>query len=379
MGRLELVSHHHGNRHTMTLLSGSRRPRWIIEVLDRQNRTVRVLDGVINHSIELAATERLGGNATLELDAEAAGNIDWLSARVRFTYDPGIDGVDAWPLGVFTMSSPKESFTALGRRKLTVACPHLPIIVDTHRFTSAVTIPKGTKIVDWVVNALTTQVGIPRAQIAATSLGTVTASERSYDPKDSTLTIVNDLLTTAGYWSLRCDLNGNFVVKPWDAPISRAPMFEFTKDEYGITMADWDREQNLSNIPNRVVVGTAGSEEEPAIIGVAEITDPKNPYSIANRGVVSKYYDVEATDKKAANAQAAQRLDLALDPVLKVEVEHALVPLTPNDAVLYEIDGQFERFTVQRMSINGTFDAQCKATWRGVSGLEFSETGGDAD
>lgn len=360
----------------MTGLAGPRKPRWTVDLLDRNHYTIRALDGVLDHSVDLASTERLGGSASLVLDADAVGDVDWLSARVRFTYDPGVVGVDPWPLGVFLVASPSEEFR--GRQHtLTVGCLHLPVVVDRFHFTKPVHVAKGTRIVPWVVNRLVNDVGVPRHLVAATDLGTVTASDRTYDPKDSALTIINDLLTKSGYWSLRADTTGVLVVAPWDAPADRAPVFTFEKGEAGLTRPEWTRTQDLSSVPNRVVAATSGSEDEEALVGVAELTDPKDPFSIANRGVVSRFYDIEAVDQKSADTQAKALLVGALSPVLGVEVEHAVVPVAPNDVVEYELeDGSLGRFTVQRMSVGSGFDAHVSAVWRGVTGNEVQQIDG---
>ena len=362
----------------MTGLSGSRRPRWTVELLDRNHYVKRRLDGVLSHSIELAGTERLGGNAKLELNAEASGDVDWLNGRVRFTYDPEVEGVDPWPLGVFLLTSPQEQHGD-GKTIVSVDCLHLPAVVDRVYPTRGITLAKGTRIVQWVVSLLRDEARVPAHLIAATDLGTVAAAERSWPPTESLLTVINDVLTSAGYWSLRANTAGQLVVAPWEAPITRPPAYEFTKDEVGVTRPDWTREQDLSSIPNRVVASTAGSEEEESIVGVAELTDPEDPLSIPNRGIVGKTYDIEATDQASANAQAKQFLDNALEPVLKVGVEHALVPVAPNDTVLYEVGGELLPFTVQRMSIGDGFDAHVKATWRGVTGSELQEGSEDSD
>ena len=359
-------------------LAGPRQPRWTVELLDRNHFVQRKLDGVLSHSIELAATERLGGNARLELNPAAAGDVDWLADRVRFVYDPGVEGVDPWPLGVFLVTSPGESFSD-GKLTVEVECLHVPAVVDRTYPTKGIVLAKGTRIVPWVVGLLKDEAHVAAHLIAATDLGIVAANERSWPPTESLLTVINDVLTSAGYWSLRANLAGQLVVAPWDAPITRPPTFEFTKDSAGLTRPDWKREQDLSSIPNRVVAATAGSEDEESIVGVAELTDPADPLSIPNRGVVGRTYDIEATSQSSANSQAKQLLENALDPVLRVEVEHALVPVAPNDTVLYEVDGELLPFTVQRMSVSDGFDAHVSATWRAVTGSELQEIDGDSD
>ena len=90
-------------------LSRNRSPRWRFTLLDDRDVELRDLRGVVTLSGEIAARERLGGSASLVLDERGDG-IDWMKHRVRFTYDPGIMGVEPWPM---VGTSPAVGMTAL--------------------------------------------------------------------------------------------------------------------------------------------------------------------------------------------------------------------------------------------------------------------------
>ena len=97
-------------------LARNRSPRWRFTLLDDQDVELRDLRGVVTSSGEIAPRERLGGSASLVLDDRGDG-IDWMKHRVRVTYDPGIVGVEPWPMGTYVFASPVKRHRAGGRRR----------------------------------------------------------------------------------------------------------------------------------------------------------------------------------------------------------------------------------------------------------------------
>ncbi|WRS29603.1 hypothetical protein U6G28_08755 [Actinomycetaceae bacterium MB13-C1-2] len=353
-------------------LYGPRSPSWLIELLDSEDQVLDVLDTVESHSIEIAATERLGGHAEMLINERG---LDWMSHRVRFTYDPGVKGVEAWPYGVFLLSSPTES-RKLGAPSYKVSCKTKLSVIDEAAYAQALSFPAGTDVVATVVDLIQST---GETAIAATNQGITLTSPMSFDAGESLLSVINEMLTSIGYWSLSVDTYGVFQIGPWTAPASRTPAWSFEAGELSLYRPGWTRTQDRSSVPNVVVASTSGSDEDPAIVGVARNDDPDSDYSTISRGrEIAKRYDIDAESQASASSQAQQLLLGAMDPVLKVEVEHALVPLQANDAVLFWPQGDEapRKHTVQRMSISSGFDAHCKATWRGVSGFELGQDQG---
>lgn len=353
------------------LLTGPRSPRWTFELLNSSDEPIGVIDGVKNPSFEIAATERLGGSAKISIDDRDQG-IDWLSHRVRASYDPGT-GYPAWPIGVYLLTSPVMG-SAGGRRSWQVGLLTKMVVVDGDQFDETFSVAAGTPIVP-LVSQIIMSTGEQR--ITATDTGKTTSVAMAWDAGTSKLTIINDLLEAAGYWALWCDRAGRFRVEPYVDPSSRQPAWVFAAGPASTGGASlhrpkWSREQDLASIPNQVVCSTQGSDETPAIVGVARNDNPDSPFSVVSRGrVISASYAIEAESQAVADQIAQRRLLDAMSPVAKLEVEHALVPLEANDLVVFRpaggVDGRESvRATVQRMQIDGGFDGHVSATWREV-------------
>lgn len=358
-------------------LTGARSPRWVVEQLDQEDNPIGTLAGWLpSSSLEINATTRLGGSATLAL-RDTGTPPDFLTARCRIQYDPGTgDAPMDW--GVWLLTSPTLQVSG-GRRVYQVQCATKLLIIDRDGLIDGVTYPAGTPIVDTVVDLIRST---GETRIAATPTDAALSSPMTFDAGESKLTVINKLLEAAAYWGLWVDTSGVFRVEAWTAPKDRQPAWDFVAGAVNLARPDWSREQNLSDVPNRVVCRTRGDDETPGIVGVAENASG-NAFSIANRGVVQRTYDVEADSQAAANALAAMYLENAMSPVLKVSVEHAVVPLQRNDVVIFQPTGaEPEAFTVQSMRIqNLSFDAHVDATWRGVDPRESgpaSEPGGEA-
>lgn len=356
------------------LLAGPRSPRWVFELLNSSDEPLGALDGVKDASFEIATTERLGGSASITLD-DRGQDIDWLTHRVRATYDPGT-GYPSWPVGVYLLTSPTMSSRG-GRRTWKVGLLTKMTIIDEDAFDETFSVAAGTPIVPLVVSIITST---GETRTAVTDNGTTTRVAMVWDAGTSKLTIINDLLEAAGYWALWCDRSGQFRVEPYTNPQDRQASWVFAAGPTATGGAslhrpDWSREQNLAGIPNQVICSTQGTDEEPAIVGVARNDNPDSPFSIGARGrVITATYDIEAESQVVADQIAQRRLLDAMSPVAKLEAEHAMVPLEGNDLVVFEptggVDGRESiRATVQRMSISGGFDAHVKAVWREVTEL----------
>ena len=91
----------------MSGLTGAREnPRFRFMLLDSTDADIRdVSDQIIGGSLSLT-TGRLGGSGSLQLDD---AGIDFGSQRLRISYDPGVDGVSPWDVGVYLFTSPTFS------------------------------------------------------------------------------------------------------------------------------------------------------------------------------------------------------------------------------------------------------------------------------
>jgi len=331
--------------------------------LDNADHPLRRLDGVTGGDVKLQALTRLGGSASLGLD-DRGQDIDWMSHRVQAVYDPGIAGVDAWPVMTMLFTSPtmtrQDGLTAYSVDLL----PKLAVI-DEDATEGRYSLAAGTNIIDEVV-ALIQSTGENR--ISATPSDKVLANPQTWDAGESKLTIVNDLLSSAGYWSLWCDGSGLFRVEPYLAPADRPVAYRFEAGAASIHKPGWEREQDLSSVPNRYVVVGQGTDEAPPLIGVALNEDPESPFSFQARGrwITRTETGVEGADQSVFDQLAQRRLRDAMSPVGKLSVVHAPVPLEPNERVAFRTPTWDADATIQNMSYSFAWDTQVTAEWREI-------------
>lgn len=335
---------------------------WSFELLDSEDRPLDTLDGVTGGSAEIVAQSPLGGSGALELDDRQDMSIDWMRHRIRAIFS---DGETSWPVGTFLLTSPVENHTEVGLTysvglltKMNV--PHEDTVEDRY------TLPVGAAIIPTVV-ALLESTGETR--IAVTASAATLTSGLTWEAGTSKLTIINDLLQAAGYWSLWCDGSGLFRVEPYVDPASRPVAFEFEHGERSLHFPDWNREQDHTSVPNRFVAVGQGDEEAPPLVGVATNEDPESPYSYQSRGrwITATEEGVEATSQAVIDQHAARRLMDAMTPVSRLAVTHAMLPLDPNDLVAFTPeDGRRRLATVQRMTCSFKFDTDMQAEWREV-------------
>lgn len=334
--------------------------RWSFELLDSLDRPIGDLDGVTGGSAEIVAQSVLGGSGSLALDHRQ--EIDWMSHRVRAVFH---DGADSWPVGTFLLTSPTENHTTTGvtydvglLTKMNV--PSEDTVADRY------SVAAGTAIIPTVV-ALLESTGETR--IAVTGSEVTLTSGLTWEAGTSKLTIINDLLQAAGYWSLWCDGSGLFRVEPYVDPAARPVSFEFEHGETSLHFPDWGREQDHTSVPNRFIAIGQGDEEEPPLIGIAKNEDPASPYSYQSRGrwITATEEGVEGETQTVFDQYAARKLREAMTPVARLTVTHAMLNLDPNALVAFTPeDGKRRLATVQRMSMGFTFDTDIRAEWREV-------------
>lgn len=334
---------------------------WAFKLLDRRDSELHDLDGVTGGSAEVVAQSVLGGSGSMSIDGDQG--IDWMSHRVQAIFT---DGDTSWPFGTYLFASPTENHTEFGVTYQVQLLSKMKIVAED-TVESRYSLPAGTVVVPVVV-ALITSTGETR--IAATASTTALTSPLTWEAGTSKLTIINDLLQAIGYWSLWCDGAGQFRVQPYLNPASRPVAFNFEHGERSLHFPEWDREQDLTSVPNRFIAVGQGSDTAAPLVGVATNEDPNSPYSFQRRGrwITATEEGVEGTSQAVFDQYAARKLRDAMDPVARLAVTHALMELEPNDLVAFTPeDGRQRLATVQRMSVSLTFDTDVKAEWREVS------------
>lgn len=335
--------------------------RWAFTLLDARDLPLYELDGVTGGSAEVVAQSVLGGSGALSIDGDRG--IDWMSHRVQAIYT---DGDVSWPFGTYLFASPNDHHTAVGVTYQVQLLSKMNIISEDS-VEARYSLAAGTVVVPVVVTLIQST---GESRIAATASTSALTSPLTWEAGTSKLTIINDLLQAIGYWSLWCDGSGQFRVQPYLNPASRPVAFDFEHGERSLHLPEWDREKDLTKVPNRFVAVGQGSDTVAPLVGVATNEDPNSPYSYQARGrwITATERGVEGTTQAVFDEYAARKLRDAMDPVSRLSVAHAPIKLEPNDLVSFTPEDGIRRLaTVQRMAVSFTFDTDVKAEWREVS------------
>ncbi|WP_195225958.1 hypothetical protein [Schaalia turicensis] len=344
-----------------------RQAEYVVRLLDSQDQEIRVLDGVTGGAVTVSSATRLKASASLQI-TRTTEEIDWLSQRVRIDYKP--TGTQGWPLGVFLLTSPTDSYSETGVSWDVELLSKLAIL-DESKTETTFSVSAGANLVDTVASLISVQAKADARQVAITASSATALSAMTWDPGTPYLTIINDLLDAAGYWSLWCDGYGIFHVEPYVRPAQRPTVFDFIEGEESIHSASWSRDQDLAEVPNKVVLVGQGSDETPALVGVATNEDPNNPLSYTSRGrwIVYTEEGVEAADQTTLTKKARQVLIDKSTPSASLQIEHLPLDLQTNQAVSFVSQGHQARCVIQKIEYQLSPVALVKTTLREVVDL----------
>ena len=327
----------------MSSLDTHRQADCTVTLLDWGDRVIRRLDGVTGGNITLSNSTRLRASGSLNL-TQACGPIDWMTQRVRIDYTAN---GQTWGLGVFLLSAPTRSYGETGSTwSVDLSSPLA--VPDTDCVDTTFTVKAGTNLVDLAADILY-ESGLEH--LSVTPSPAVSSSDMIYDPGKSKLTIVNELLSAAGYWSAHPDGAGQIHLDPYTRPADRGIVYDFREGARSIHLPEWEREQDMAAVPNKVVFISQGSQDKAALVGVAVNDDSSSPYSYPSRGrwVVETRTGVEAADQESITAQARRRLIDVSTPSAAITLQHMPVPIRPNQVVGFTSQGHTAKGVVKEI------------------------------
>lgn len=328
-------------------------------LLNSDDEELYQLDGVTTASITLSASTRLRARGSMSL-ADLGQEIRWGSDRVRVDIQVSTRfGEYSWPLGVFLLASPKKSYDEAGASWDVELLGKL-VVLDEDKVDQTFSVPQGANVVDQVVALIR---GAGEERIAATPSTAVTPSMLTWEAGTPKLTVINELLGSINYWALWVDGGGTFRVEPYTRPGERSPAWTFQAGETSIHLPEWDHDQDLASVPNRVVLVGHGSENTPALIGVAINENPKSPFSFQarDRWVTFSESGVEAADQATLDALAARKLIDLSTPTSTLSVSFLPVPLVPNNVAKWQSQGYSAAATIKEIKYTCTPDGLCTA------------------
>ena len=237
-------------------------------------------------------------------------------------------------------------------------------VVHGDLLTTTLQIPAGANIIQQV----SMQIQLSgENRIAATPSAATLSNPMTWEPGTSRLTVINDLLTTAGYWALWTDGSGQFRVEPYLAPADRPIAWTFEEGAASIHSPYWEYEVSLWEATNTVVMISQENDDGSIWSASAVDDNPESPTSTVAMGRVLNPIveeNVEASSLANLQAQATRKLIDNSNVIGKIRVSHAVIPLWYNQAVKFKSQGMDTTATVTKMSLSLTPGSLVSAEWR---------------
>lgn len=352
-------------------LVSRRDERWRIDVLDYQTeKKVDELGGITKKGsvfdFSIFYTIRSGG--LLRVDP-AKAMVDWDHVKLQPWYTPSAGMIEPWPLGVFIPGTPVTRYSnrTSGTESAIDLYDKLLVLVRDK--------VEGTYTADVGVNPVTvareTILSTGETKIAFEEFDGTLAAPLVWDAGTTKLQIVNDLLDAAGFWAVDTDPRGYFVSQKYIDPRHRSVHWVFDDGPRGITVPEFIHEEDIFNIPNKVVlVGRSEDDMTPAPSGTAADEDPDSDWSYQNRNntwITVTEFDIDATSETVLAEKAARRL-LELQQVTSTfDIEHAFIPMSLNAVVGFRRGSSHNVLaSVQKMRVSMDLGVPVQTTIRGI-------------
>jgi hypothetical protein len=256
----------------------------------------------------------------------------WMHARVRPVLE--IEGLPEEPLGVFVPAAPVEQWDEGGGRQNIELLDRTSIISQDY-VPNTYTIKKNSNVISEV-----------RKLIASTGerVGSLTKSDETttadmmWGAGTNKLTIINELLDSAGYFGLWADGHGQFRVEKYRSPRDRPVVYQMLDNKDSIYIPTLSIDRDIYSIPNRVIMTAQGSGESEGWTAVATNENESSPFSYQRRGrwVTDVQLGIEATSLENLQSKAERRLSQLSATQATFEVQHAPVPgLKVNDVIRF--------------------------------------------
>jgi hypothetical protein len=256
----------------------------------------------------------------------------WMHARVRPVLE--IEGLPEEPLGVFLPAAPVEQWDESGGRQNIELLDRTSIISQDYVPTT------------YTVKANANVISEVRKLIASTGerVGSLTKSDETttadmmWGAGTNKLTIINELLDSAGYFGLWADGHGQFRVEKYRSPKDRPVVYQMLDNKDSIYIPTLSIDRDIYSIPNRVIMTAQGSGESEGWTAVATNENEASPFSYQRRGrwVTDVQLGIEATSLENLQSKAERRLSQLSATQATFEVQHAPVPgLKVNDVIRF--------------------------------------------
>lgn len=255
-----------------------------------------------------------------------------------------------YPLATLYAATPKRTLTS-SRISSEVEGYSTLLRLEDERYKESLTIAKHTPIMQMVESLVTSS----NMELIHNETNAQTQTQLKFDAGTSKLEVINELLSIAGFASLRVNGYGDALAlrqnDPEKAPISHT----FKDDGASILYSNIGHEKDWYSTPN-VVICTSTSQDSLLVSVPARNDDPNDAYSTVSRGReivrVEEYSDISS--QETLNAKAELLLRTSSTRLEALEIEHGYIPIIPGDVVAIDIQSANLKgtYTVQTMEVH---------------------------
>lgn len=247
------------------------------ELLDKNDVYKKDLDTITRCVVSYNSLSQLKVKAEISMKEDK--NVNYQTDRIRpICIISKNDDTREFPLGIFLISSPNRDIknTLITRDMQLYSKLYLysEDRVDTRHY-----VIKGTNVIAEIKRLLST----PKITIPDNSY--VTSTNREWEIGTSKLEIINDLLDSANYTSLRVGTNGYFVAEPYVLPSDREVDIEYVDDIKSVLSPNMTERLDLFNVPNKFI-GYLNNPDAPTLRSVYTNANPESVTSTVYTGRV---------------------------------------------------------------------------------------------
>lgn len=231
----------------------------------------------------------------------------------------------------------------------------------------AYTVPAGTQPIAKAIE-LIQGVGLPVNTASESTY--VLASDHTFEPTDTLLTVVNWLCTTANFQAPFPDAYGTIQLNRYIEPSERSTVAEFADDERSIIYPELVIENDWQEIPNVFKLYYSTDElaihaEARNVTGSKASLDARGGRELSEVASVSELTGSDSAEKLAnLESMAATKLLNNSQEIERVELSHPYIPLMANDAVSVNYSNMSWSGNVQNMRINLEPATKCDTVLR---------------
>ena len=234
------------------------------------------------------------------------GPVDWNRVFVQARYERPREGLSG-AIGTYRARVTGRELGVLPTRPDLSLYDRTLALVEKE-LTASFSVASGTPIVP-LIGSLIVECGETTGPLPDDPV--VTRIETVWEPGTKYLRVVNDLLSSAGYFALATYRDGRFKIERNPGVDYRPIVWNFDTS-VPVSHTPGVSQKISSVVPNEIICTTQASGEKAALIAVARNTDPLDPNSIpfTGRTISKSYTNLQMATQEALQAYASQMLAL---------------------------------------------------------------------